>query len=259
MKRLLISVRNVEESRIAISGGCHILDIKDPTQGPLGKASNSIIESVLHEYKLKTVENPSLGIPVSLAMGELNAVLPQKFYASSHNQLKPINSHLSVCVRYCKWGTSGLKNTHSSTWPKIERNSDDKKRPVMHIAVCYIDHQTCDGLSPEETARLNQKWGSRIILFDTFDKQNPHLFELWSDAEIRETFALCKAYNLEIAVAGKLDEGAVSKLLDYPVDIIGVRSLVCKQNNREQEIELSKVHRLYNTFSMMNCLNRKSV
>ena len=45
--RLLVSVRNAAEARAATWGGAHVIDIKDPNQGPLGAAIESWPEVIL--------------------------------------------------------------------------------------------------------------------------------------------------------------------------------------------------------------------
>ena len=44
--RLLVSVRNEQEAKAAIDGGCDIVDIKEPQNGSLGRASFDVIQKV---------------------------------------------------------------------------------------------------------------------------------------------------------------------------------------------------------------------
>ncbi|MCA9117486.1 MAG: hypothetical protein KDA79_20590, partial [Planctomycetaceae bacterium] len=94
---LLVSVRNVAEAREAVTGGCRILDIKDPDAGSLGMAPLAEIEQISawlmqqtppdpalltsaisgHSADAASAANraseipPSTAIPLSVALGEL--------------------------------------------------------------------------------------------------------------------------------------------------------------------------------------------
>ena len=39
MSGLLVSVRNVEEALAALEGGASLIDVKEPSRGPLGRAA----------------------------------------------------------------------------------------------------------------------------------------------------------------------------------------------------------------------------
>ena len=71
--RLLVSVRGVAEARSALSGGCDILDVKEPSHGPLGMADVQTIAEILHD--VRAGQTPC-EIPVSAALGEVADWLP---------------------------------------------------------------------------------------------------------------------------------------------------------------------------------------
>ena len=61
---LLVSVRSVEEARAAVEGGCAVLDVKEPSRGPLGMADPQVIRD--------TVEcGRAAGVTTSMALGEV--------------------------------------------------------------------------------------------------------------------------------------------------------------------------------------------
>lgn len=70
--QLLVSVRDSSEALAAVRGGADIIDVKDPSSGPLGFAGVSIIESILNVVHDQC--------PVSAALGEchdwLNSDVP---------------------------------------------------------------------------------------------------------------------------------------------------------------------------------------
>ena len=44
--RLLVSVRNAQEARLADAGGAAIIDAKEPSRGPLGQVDASVLEEI---------------------------------------------------------------------------------------------------------------------------------------------------------------------------------------------------------------------
>ena len=48
MTRLLVSVRDALEARVAMGAGVDLIDVKEPRRGSLGRASNSVVAAVLH-------------------------------------------------------------------------------------------------------------------------------------------------------------------------------------------------------------------
>ena len=84
--RLLVSVRNADEARAAIAGGCDILDVKEPNHGSLGLASLSDIESINREATKQAV-------PCSVALGEaahwLADCVAEEFHADAAPDIRP--------------------------------------------------------------------------------------------------------------------------------------------------------------------------
>src|SRR4029077_9754602 len=66
---LLVSVRSAAEAREALSGGADVIDVKDPSHGPLGMARQGVIDEVLSVVAGK--------VHVSAALGELIEWRPQ--------------------------------------------------------------------------------------------------------------------------------------------------------------------------------------
>ena len=64
--RLLVSIRDLTEAQIALAAGVDILDVKEPSQGSLGMASQEMIEAVVETAR---ATNPD--VPVSVACGEV--------------------------------------------------------------------------------------------------------------------------------------------------------------------------------------------
>ena len=82
--RLLVSVRNAEEAIAACCGGADIIDVKEPLNGSLGRASAEVMESIAASLSdcaadcTPTATEPMLHDavatprPLSLALGEVD-------------------------------------------------------------------------------------------------------------------------------------------------------------------------------------------
>src|SRR4029077_10496484 len=64
--RLLVSVVDAAEARLAVAGGVDVVDVKNPAEGSLGAPSPGVIAAVRREVP------PEL--PVSVALGDLPAL-----------------------------------------------------------------------------------------------------------------------------------------------------------------------------------------
>ncbi|MCY2963839.1 MAG: hypothetical protein NT069_09370, partial [Planctomycetota bacterium] len=63
--RLLVSVRSATEARAALEGGCDILDVKEPSRGPLGMADLSVIREIA-----SAAQSLYPTVSLSVALGE---------------------------------------------------------------------------------------------------------------------------------------------------------------------------------------------
>src|SRR4051812_12944434 len=63
MAKLLVSVRSAAEAEAALTGGAGLIDVKEPSRGPLGRADDATIAAVVRIVAGR--------VPVSAALGEL--------------------------------------------------------------------------------------------------------------------------------------------------------------------------------------------
>src|SRR5215469_12623731 len=96
MTRLLVSVRSAAEAEAALRGGAALIDVKEPAHGPLGRASDEVIEEVVRVVAGR--------LPVSAALGEL---------------IDNFADVLPSCIgslAYLKWGLSRSADWEESIW-----------------------------------------------------------------------------------------------------------------------------------------------
>src|SRR3954465_6438408 len=85
---LLVSVRSADEVDAALAGGADLIDIKDPSRGPLGIAEAEVAAAVVNRVRGR--------VPVSAALGEWSA-----------NALTEAHWHPALKLNYVKWGRAG--------------------------------------------------------------------------------------------------------------------------------------------------------
>ncbi len=222
---LLVSVRDVKEAEAALAGGCDILDLKEPKNGPLGMVPVGNITKVVDAIRKK-----SKTLPISVAVGEL----------SDWENLKKIPK-LPAGVTYVKVGTA--KVGKDANWPdhwklvrkQFEANANTKFR---WVAVAYADWRAAGAPSPTAIVdavleESNSKAGGCVgVLFDTWAKQGRSLWEWISRADLRRHAEALHQGGRLVALAGGLGCDKLDGLSLLEPDIVGIRSAACKDGLR---------------------------
>ncbi len=217
--RLLVSVRNAGEARLAIQGGAEILDIKEPKRGSLGMADPKVMADIL-----ETVRAANPAIPVSAALGEL-----------CERQISEDIPQLPTGVKFLKLGLS--QSAGDTDWGKNWRElraqySEDRQ----WVAVIYADWQTALAPSPEEILTAADHFSCVAVLVDTFLKDGRSLVEVLSEAKLCKIAHAVRQRGLPLALAGSLRPQDLPLLKPMRPDIIAIRSAACSQADRAGRI-----------------------
>jgi uncharacterized protein (UPF0264 family) len=212
---LLVSVRSVEEVRAALTGGAAIIDVKEPSRGPLGRADGEVTASILSVVAGRA--------PVTLACGEL-ADGPKQIGLHIRDVYRRLADGIAPPL-VVKAGPSGLSVTD---WADaFGRLSGELPAGVAAVAVAYADWEAARTARPEAILTAAAAAGTESLLVDTFDKTGPGLFGVASAAEIRAWIARAHDCGLRIAVAGRLSAPDVALAFELGADVVGVRSAAC--------------------------------
>lgn len=218
--QLLISVRNAVEAADALAGGANIIDVKEPSRGPLGAADNQVVQQVLRFVNGRR--------QVSVAAGELvDAIAMDSTFPIGVQWVK---FGLANCARDDKWAArfALLRN---------QLPIDARIVPVI-----YADHRAACAPAPEEILQVAQDCNCHVILVDTFDKTAGTLFEHWSFSEVEKFVTQAHANGMAIALAGGLRDESIVLAAAIGADVIGVRGAVCDDgrlgNLRRDQVEL---------------------
>jgi (5-formylfuran-3-yl)methyl phosphate synthase len=229
--RLLVSVRNEAEARAALEGGAAIVDVKEPSRGPLGMASCSTWRRV------RGALPPSL--IVSVALGELMD------WSDHHARAIPGSCWRGIDFR--KIGLAGASPSWRDHWRGLRHVLDEgptgdgaSGRPNW-VAVAYLDWEAAHAPEPlsiiGEAAAIGDCTG---VLFDTWDKSRRSEFDPAWGRWIRRA----KEAGRFVAVAGSLDEAAIRRLRPLSPDIFAVRGAACRGGDRNGAVDRERVARL---------------
>jgi uncharacterized protein (UPF0264 family) len=234
LPQLLVSVRSVQEARSAIAGGCAIVDVKEPNNGSLGRASLQTIRDICETCSAREV-------PSSAALGEL-----AEWIESSETSAEELDANrLPTQLRYAKVGLAGLKDQTSwqSDWLQFLRKAKPKSSPRW-IAVAYADDENAH--SPSVTEILDVVTSAEAGLFaglliDTFDKSSGNLLECMDCDSLLTIRQRLSELDLLLALAGNLDRSMLCGLTEIAPDVLAIRGAACADSNRRSSISEQRV------------------
>jgi (5-formylfuran-3-yl)methyl phosphate synthase len=219
--KLLISVRNVQEARVALDAGVDLIDIKEPRRGSLGKADEAVIHEIAQLVNGRRAVSAALGELTDYTDSELSRPLP------------------CPALQFVKVGLASC--SADSHWPRrLATLCENVPASVGLVAVIYADWQTAAAPPPHEVLRNAANLKCQGVLIDTFDKSLPGLASLWQPAEIQEVVAAARTHKMISVLAGRISAGDVAQLLLRSPDYLAVRGAVCSPD-RNGTIEASKI------------------
>jgi (5-formylfuran-3-yl)methyl phosphate synthase len=217
--RLLVSVVSAAEGRRALTGGADIIDIKDPTQGPLGAPSPRVVSEVVAEV--------AGAAPVSVALGDLPNLPHTAALAARGAALSGAD--------YVKVGLRGV-STPDDAVALMRAVADAVDARTAVIAAAYADAAVLDppAVMPQWLPDVVQRAGIAGALVDTFAKDGRGLYSWLSESELVELIARTRSAGGSFAVAGQLTLGDLCRV---EADVVGVRSAVCRGGDRAAELD----------------------
>jgi (5-formylfuran-3-yl)methyl phosphate synthase len=218
---LLISVRSADEVESAIAGGADLIDVKEPSKGPLGMAEAEVVAAVLARVKKR--------VPVSAALGEW-----------STNAITEAHWHLELKLDYVKWGLAGY--TPTPGWGEDLLDSRRELPAGMEmVAVAYADWERAKSVPPAELIKFAKRYRFKAFLLDTWGKDGKTLLDFLKPAEIGELVESVSRVGMKSAVGGSLRPEQVKQLKGVAPDWYAVRASACVGGKRDGAIEAARV------------------
>jgi (5-formylfuran-3-yl)methyl phosphate synthase len=235
MTRLLVSVRDAIEARIALDAGADLIDLKEPARGPLGAVDAAVAADCL-----RIVDGR---VRVSLALGELLDFDATKG-SSTPRGAAFVKLGLAGCAECADWPGRWV-----AARARFAAGADA-------VAVVYADWRAAAAPTPEEVldqVSATERTGGlgldcracRAVLVDTFDKAGGGLLEQWTLDELSRFARRVRQTGMLLVLAGSLDHKSIEKLLPLDPDYVGVRGAACV-GGRVGQLDGDRVRRLRN-------------
>ena len=246
MTQLLISVKSLEETLIALNAGVDIIDLKDPVNGALGALdlaiSAQIVAKTQQYNQLNKTNNPHYSaILTSATVGEQHLDL--------NDLMQRVMQRLAIDIDIIKIAVSSLQ-----ALPNWQINFDVQaikavKANIKLVAVFFADQEV--NLSLLET--LN-KMGFYGAMLDTSCKQQD-LLTICNVQALQIFTQSCKKNALKSGLAGSLKPQHIECLSEVNPFYIGFRGGVCESGIRNNALIMDKIIKTKELLQEHNKLN----
>lgn len=227
--KLMISVISASEARDAITGGAEILDVKNPEEGSLGAQSPKVI---------REIKNLSPGhVEVSAAIGDMPNLPGTAALAAL--------GAASCGVDYIKVGLHGPRTESDARTLLREVRQSLEGHPVRVVAAGYADFSRAGTLDPQLLSRIAASAGVQGFLLDTAIKDGRTLVDFLDPERLRFLAEEIHAAGMLFGLAGALTEQDFPMAQKVGADVVGLRTAVCRNNQRRGPLDLDRIRRLF--------------
>lgn len=216
---LLVSVRDAEEACVAADAGVAIVDVKDPSNGPLGFAGATRIQSI--QAAIPTAD-------VSAALGELA-------------DWDAANFRLKAPLCFAKFGLAGLADRWRDRWQVATESLNHSVE--QWVAVAYADFSAVDAPAPEDVLAQTAS-DAKVLLIDTFQKTGVNSIHHLGVSRLQTLRQMAQEYGMKLALAGQLCAADLDSVHDIRPDILAVRGAVCVGVDRRNRVDSQSVQDL---------------
>lgn len=227
--QLLVSVRDSQEARSALAGGCDIIDVKEPTRGSLGMADVDKIQAVVGLVRDR--RGASSAPALSAALGE------------TREWLAAVPS-IASGLRFAKLGMTGLadRSDWARRWRDVrERFDRSAGRPLDWVAVVYADWMTANAPAPDAIVDAAVRSACRAVLIDTWAKRGTNLFDWLDEYELHSLAQRTHEAGMRFALAGGLRRDLLLAVARIDPDIVAIRTAACHGGRRHGLISPSAI------------------
>jgi (5-formylfuran-3-yl)methyl phosphate synthase len=226
--KLLVSVVDVDEARLAAEAGADIVDVKNPTEGSLGAPSPAVIAAIRAAIADR--------LPVSAAIGDM----PNLPGTAALAALGAAHSGAAF-VKVGLWGAS----TEAEALALLRAVREAAPGAAV-VAGAYADARRVPHapLAPELLPRVARAAGVDVCLLDTAVKDGRGLLDWLAPDALTALVAEAHELGLAIALAGALRADDLPVVGATGADIVGVRSAACAEDRRTGSLDATRVRAL---------------
>ncbi len=206
MTQLLISVKDVEESKIARHAGADLIDLKDPDVGALGALNLDIVKQIVQDIDGST--------SISATVGEM--------HASVDDLMQDIRVYAGLGVDIVKIALTALVDQ-----PDFFKKISELTHQGIQVVAVFFANQPLDfALIP----KLKES-GFYGAMIDTQLKQST-LLSVQPIQVLARFVTDCHASSLVAGLAGSVNKTHLDELLTLRPNFIGMRGGVCVNHDR---------------------------
>lgn len=227
--RLLVSVIDAAEARLAVAGGVDVVDVKNPVEGSLGAPAPRVIAQVREAVPAE--------LPLSAALGDLPS-LPGTAALAALGAARSGAAYVKVGL----WGSSTTEQAVAVL--RAARDALDGGAAV--IAVGYADAARVPSkpLPPSQLVAAARQAGVTGCLLDTAIKDGRGLLSWLAPDALAGLVAEAHGAGLEMALAGELRAEDLPAVRATGADVAGVRTAACRDGRRTAALDPSRIARL---------------
>lgn len=220
---LLISVRDVDEARIALAAGADLIDLKEPEAGALGAVDLALAREI--------VATIGGGRTTSAAVGDLPADASVLGEAARRMA--------SSGVDFVKIGWFGS--------PAADICAEIRALARVAAAVDLIAVLFADAFPPNDPVAAAAAAGFAGVMIDTADKHSGRLTDYLDVGRLREFVISARRNKLMCGLAGSLRCSDIARLAELAPDYLGFRGAACIRNCRGGRLDAQRVIELRTT------------
>jgi (5-formylfuran-3-yl)methyl phosphate synthase len=224
--RLLVSVVDAAEARLAVAGGVDIVDVKNPAEGSLGAPSPRVIAAVR--------EVVPAALPLSAALGDLPC-LPGTAALAALGAARSGAAYVKLGL----WGAARTEDFVAVL--RAARVAVDGEAEVVAVAYADAARVPRRPLAPSELVGAAREAGLSGCLIDTAVKDGRGLLSWLGADALASLVDEAHGAGLEIALAGELRAEELVAVAGTGADIAGVRSAACRDGQRTAALDPSRI------------------
>ena len=211
MTLFLASVTDADEAELAIAHAADIIDLKDPSKGPLG----GLDPDQVREIASRIAQRRPLSVVVSDEAMRPEALAPR---ASAIAQI----------------GADFVKIAMFANPRRLDCIAavEFLARSTKLVGVMFVDEGADFALVPA-MARA----GFAGAMLDTAHKGRGRLLSHMDISSLREFVGLCRSHNMIAGLAGSLESPDVPRLLLIQPDVLGFRRALCGGQDRTARLD----------------------
>jgi (5-formylfuran-3-yl)methyl phosphate synthase len=234
MVKLLISVKDVNEAKLAYEAGADFIDLKNPEKGALGHLCNTTTAEIVNIL-------PS-NVTISATVGDT---------------FENVKQLVTLLEDKAKLGVKILKlpvfDCLINEKLKCHFSAIKQQYQVEFIAV----FNACEAIDLTKIKSL-KSMGFYGAMLDTFDKSQT-LIQTQTNHAITQFIQQCHQHNLVSGLAGALKSEMVDNLVTFNPNYLGFRSGVCAENMRKNKLLPEKVKFIKNKLYKHNILSHSPI